>query len=1003
MIKLVNTPSFYSSLYEVADFCLQNSKDEIYIIVPDKLTLFMEKFIFEQMNTSASFNIKVSSLNRFAKKHFAIDKQNLITNAGSIILINKILDEHYAEFSIFKNKAYSFSYAENILSTINQLRASNITYQMMQGFSCKNEQLTNKIKDLQLIYEYYENGKAGKLDAAEMFLASALNISKNLGKEKFVFVGFDDFTAIEYSIIEMIAQNNEINIFNYKSKGNNKHIFNNEIYEQLKNIANKSVIGFEYLENEKKYAPLKDFLHNNLFGIKNEKYLLNDEEKIAIISGNGVDSELEFVARNIRHKVIDGEKFSNFGVAVYNLDAKISKIKEIFEKYEINYYIDNQFTLNKSVFYKFIVSILKYSLNGYDIVNLIDIINSPFFVLEETEKQKLTERLMFFNFGKIDKLNLGQEFDNSKNLLIEFLSCFDLKKTTKIEEFVKQTKNADEKLGFKHILDDLASNRTNLTEKIMLEKSNEMMYNLLDDIVSFYPTANLEKLYDVIVHISALVKFNNLPLTLDAVKIVDAENTMEIFENLYIVNCTSETAPSLKFDCGIILDDEIAQLNFKLSPTIAHINKLAKLRLYNLAMMFEKSLTITYSNNQSDLIKELTSKIEILTDYGKDNLPVTTNYSAKEYLAMSKWDLIEYLCKNDKKNLELLKNVNKNKEFLQISTENLKIFANFNKISASQLENYFKCPFNYFLNSILKIKERTTNDVSSIDVGNIIHNVLFEYYNKNKNVGDVRAFVKTKLESYLQNDEHLKLNANSPTITNLLEELIRIIDGLNYIDKNSLYEPYKFEYEFAGKNALQLKNISLVGKVDRIDKYNEVLRVIDYKSGLADASLKELFYGNKLQLFLYACAVENLGKVVGEFYLPLHNDYKKAESNPYALKGFYINDEQLVHALDVRLQPQQSSDIANIYLTSKMIAKKYDKQLKAGEMDNLKEYAKKVSENAVDEIRSGYIATSPNKDSKICSFCPYVHICMRATNNIKLRKTDDVKLESFKSKEDNNG
>ncbi len=1001
MIRLINTPSFYSSLYEVADFCLQNSTQEIYIIVPDKLTLFMEKFIFEQMGISSSFNIKVSSLNRFAKKNFAIDKQNQISSTGGIILINKILDEHYAELSIFKNKAYSFSYAENILNTINQLKASNITCDMMRGFSCKNEQLTNKIKDLQLIYEYYETEKAGKLDAADTFLASALSISKGLGNEKFVFVGFDDFTAIEYSIIEMIALKNEINIFNYKSKGNNKHIFNSEIYNQLKNIANKSVIGFEYIENEKQYSPLKQFLHNNLFGIKNEKFLASENDNIVIFSGNGVDSEIEFVAKNIRYQILKGSNFSNFGVAIYNLDAKISKIKEIFEKYEINYYIDNQFTLNKSIFYKFFVSILKYTLNGYDIVNLIDVINSPFFKLKDSEKQKLTERLLFFNYGKIDKLNLGQEFENSKNLLIKFLASFDIKKTTKIEEFIKKVRIVDENLGFKQILNDLANKNVNLTEKIMLQKSSEMLYNLLDDIVSFYPNASLEKLYDILVHVAGLVKFNNLPLTLDAVKIVDAENTMEIFDNLYIVNCTSETAPSLKFDCGIILDDEIAQLNFKLSPTIAHINKLAKLRLYNLATMFENSLTITYSNNQSDLIKELVNKIEIIADYGKDNLPIVHNYAAKEYIAMSKWDLIEYLCKNDKKNLELLKNINKNKEFLQISPENLKIFANFNKISASQLENYFKCPLNYFLNSILKIKERETNDISSIDVGNIIHIILYEYYKRNKNVGDINLFVQDEINRFLQTEEHLKLNSNSPTIVNLQQELIRIIDGLNYIDKNSLYLPFKFEFEFAGKNALQLKNISLIGKVDRIDKYNNFLRIIDYKSGMADASLKELYYGNKLQLFLYACAAENLGKVVGEFYLPLHNDYKKAEANPYSLKGFYINDEQLVHALDINLQPKQSSDIVNVYLTTKNVAMKKDKQLTSTEMENLKNYAKKVSENAVDEIRTGFIAASPNEDSKICSYCPYVHICMRATNNIKLRKSNDVKLESFKSEADN--
>ena len=38
---------------------------------------------------------------------------------------------------------------------------------------------------------------------------------------------------------------------------------------------------------------------------------------------------------------------------------------------------------------------------------------------------------------------------------------------------------------------------------------------------------------------------------------------MEIFKNYYIVNCTTDTAPNFKYDCGIIIDSEINQLNFK--------------------------------------------------------------------------------------------------------------------------------------------------------------------------------------------------------------------------------------------------------------------------------------------------------------------------------------------------------------------------------------------------------------------------------------------------------
>lgn len=1000
MIKVINTPSFYNSLFEVADFCRKHATDEVEIIVPDKLSLFMEKFIFEQLNISASFNIKVSTLNRFAKRNFVIDKENQISSLGGIILVNKILNEHLNEFEVFKNKAYSFSYAENVYNTINQLKASKILPEEMKNFNSKNVQLNGKIHDLQLVYEYYDNAKAGKLDAADAFLMSTFSVSVGAENKKIIFAGFDDFTAIEYSIIEELAKHCEVSVLNYFSKSSNKYIYNSEVFSQLKNIAYINELNFVVENGEHKSSELKEFLNSNIFGTANNKFAT--ENNIAIFSGNSVENEIELVARDIKNDVINGKKFGDFGVAIYNLEQNLDEIAEIFNKYEINYYLDIQFSINKSILYKFICSILKYQLNGYEIVNLIDIINSPFFEVDIAEKQKLIEKLLNFEYGNIKNLNLGENFGELKNSLVKFLKLFEFDSNTTVEKFVQTLKSADEVLNFDQILNNLANEKIDIKEQLMLKKSKEILFNMLSDITAFYADADMDKFLDIFLHVATLAKFNNLPLTLDAVKIVDANNNMEVFNNLYIVNCTSENAPSLKQDCGIILDSEIDELTFKnkLAPTIAHINRLSKLRLFNLASMFERGLTISYSRTPSDLVKEIYSKLELKTKKGIKPVPIICENNYEKYPALSYWDEVEYFCKNDKKNLKICEKTIKNKEFLQISNENLKIFNNFNTISASKLETYFKCPFNYFLNYILKITPREKNEISSLDVGNIIHEILYDYYKLNKQVGDVSEFCKNEIFKILDRDERLKSNANSPIIKNLIDELFRVIEGLNHIDEKSLFAPYKFEFEFKDDRALKLTNISVVGKVDRVDfdKDTNTMRIVDYKSGTADASLKELYFGNKLQLFLYALAMEQntKSKVVGEFYLPIHNDFKRETANNYSLKGFFVNDEKIVHAMDKDLMPQQRSDVVNITMTNQNIAHKYgDKELQSNEMDRLKNYAKLVSAQAVDEIKSGYIKPTPCQITNICSYCPYAHICMRSTANINYRLAGDVDIKSF--------
>jgi len=1002
MIKVLNVKSLYSALYQTVEFCRQNKQENIDIIVPDKLSLFMEKFLFERLNISASFKIKVSTLNRFAKKTCNVEKNKQISKQASIILIHKILNDNIDKLEVFKSKAYSFAYAEDIFKTIGQLKASKIGFEEMKTFSSKDEQLSNKIKDLAYVYEQYELNKAGLLDASDLFLMSTLSVANGKENSCLLFVGFDDFTAIEYSIIERLAIVAKVNIINYKSKSKNGYIYNHEIIDQLKSIAFINELPFEICDCESKTIGVKKFLEDNLYAITPNQYVLKDEI-VKLFAGNSFQEEIEFVARDIRNKILKGQRFDDFGVAIFNLEANTNKIKEIFEKYEINYYIDSEFLLSNSVLYKFFLNVLKYNLDGYSLSSLIDLINSPFFGLEQLKKREIILKLIARKFRGIVANNIDLEIDEeTKKSFIDFINNLILSKEEKIDCLVKRLKSIAN--DFDERLTVLASQ--NVERKLLINKSKEILFSLFDDIVKFNSNISLENFFDIFKNISSVAKINNLPLKLDAVKIVDANNMMEIFDELYLIGATQSSAPNLKFDCGIILDNEIDKLNFshKLSPTIAHINKLARLRLFNSVLMFENELNITYSNEKSDIVKELMEKLKVDTQAGLVDLCAISPFSFEKYVALSKWDYVDYLCKNDKNNKEIDKKILKNKQIMQISSENLKIFNDFEVVSATSLENYFKCPMYAFMTNILKIKPRLDVEILSLDIGNVLHEIMYKYYKRKKQVGDIYEFCKHEVFKCVEKEERLKLNADSPILINLIDEAVRVVNAVNYIDENSKFIPKYFEQEFKDSKALKLKNISIVGKVDRVDICEDMFRIVDYKSGRADASLKELYYGNKLQLFLYVCAMENVlnKRAVGTFYLPLHNAYTKELSNTYSLKGFYLAEDFVVKAFDKRLMAGMKSDIVNVALTKTESIRKTIgyKELDSNQINQLKTYAKTVSENAIEEIKSGYVAPSPSEVSKPCDFCPYVHICMKDTNSIEYRKANKINLESFKEVKD---
>lgn len=1008
MIRIINTQSLYEGLYKTVEFCKKYKNDDLDIVVPDKLSLFMERFLFEKLNLVSSFNIKVSTLNRFAKKNCFIAKDKQISKVGSILLIYKILNENSVDLEILRNRRYSFEYAEEIFNTITQLKASKISFDEMFMFDSQNEQLTKKIHDLAKIFQLYETYKAGLLDSSDLFLLSSLTVADNRENAKILFVGFDDFTAIEYTIIERLAISCEVNIINYYSKENNRYIYNNQVFDKLRNIAYINELQFDVVNEEtnKSEINLKQFLSNNLFGIKNDKFTIKNET-VKIYSGKDFRDEIEFVARIIRQKTFNGNQFSSSGVAVFDLQGKEEVIKEIFSKYEINYYIDSKFQLNQSIFYKFLLSLLKFNLEGYSLIHLIDLINSPFYDEKFEIKQMLIEKLSSIKFRgyKLSNIAVDENLIKAREKLQDFINLILIDKNTNISDLIKRLEKINEILRIEEILNEIANNKSEITDKIILNKSKEVVLNLLEDINRYYLDANLETVFDIYSHIASVVNINNLPQTLDAVKVIDANDCMEIFSDLYLVNCRFDNAPSLKFDCGIILDSEIAELNFKnkLSPTIAHINRLKKLELFNTSLMFEKNLTITYSHTMSDLIRELKQRLQVEIEGELIDLPALNDFSFGKYVALSKWDYIEFLSKNNKNHKFFINFYGNVKNFSQISSENKQIYDEMKTISASQLENYFKCPFYYFVYNILKIRPNIENDIQSLDVGNILHELLFVYYKKNKNVGDIYEFCKKQIFKIVDRDERLKINANSPTLINLIDEGVRVINGLNYIDENTLFKPLYFEFEFSNDKALHLNEVDLVGKIDRVDYYENLMRIVDYKTGKAEAGLKELFYGNKLQLFLYSVAMENVIKkhTIGGFYLPLHNSYTREIGNSYSLKGFFENDERVVHALDARLQPGDKSDIVNVKMNKDFVASRTlgYKELNNDEMNSLKKYSIELSNNAIKEIKSGYIEPTPSSLSKPCEYCPYAHICMRATNGIKYRQSKKILPSSFKGDE----
>ncbi len=207
--------------------------------------------------------------------------------------------------------------------------------------------------------------------------------------------------------------------------------------------------------------------------------------------------------------------------------------------------------------------------------------------------------------------------------------------------------------------------------------------------------------------------------------------------------------------------------------------------------------------------------------------------------------------------------------------------------SASRLESYGTCPFEFFVAYGLELEPREEAE-EGFDVrmlGSMLHKILEEHYSG--------VALKTAAEKVFA-DAPAEYGFRPTALwTQQQAELTRVlektVEALNEASQG--FTPHTMEARFGmGKPSLVLHtsagDVRLHGYIDRLDSAPDgSLRVIDYKAGSTAISASHLKEGRRLQLPIYAMAARDalgLGEVSGGFYWHI----QKAEASSLKLEKF---------------------------------------------------------------------------------------------------------------------
>ena len=919
---------------------------------------------------------------------------------------------------------------------------------------------------------------------------------------------FSGFTYQEYEVIkELIRLAKQVNIticideLNYAVNPDTDIYYSNKItLTKLLHLVEENNLQLEepveLKETHRYKTPELKHLSNNLYQTKSTTYNGN-VDNIGLFLAKNEYSEIEEVAKKIKKLVREeGLRYKDISIITKQLENYSSLVRVIFRQYDIPVFIDEKRDLNQNIIVQYILSIIEIVNSNFTSEAVFNYLKLGFSEFDKEEIFKLENYCTKWGIKqnkfkrdfniKAERENEKQEIERLNEIRKEIINpLIDLQIKIKEDKTAKgMAKNLYDFIQKQNIEEKIKNKIQKLEEKNLIELSKEyktsyeIVLDILDEMVNIF---NEDKMtVDKFGKILKIGLRNNglgkIPGTQDQVIFGDVDRSRSHkVKVVFIIGLNDGSFPSNNKSEGFFNDRDrevLKEDGLELAKgTIEQIYE-ENLNIYKTFTTAEEKIYLSYSSSDKDgkalrpsilinKIKKMFPKIEEESDvitkkYELVNNEITYEELIENIARLTKeekiddiWYLVYKYYKNQNKWNEKLEEDLKGLSYTNlpqnIKKESLqKLYGNTLNTSISRLERYRSCPFSYYLQYGLKLKEKEQLKIQSFNTGSFMHETIdkfFEYIRENKlelaelEEEDIFKIVSKIVEEELNLDKNFVFNSTAKYKV-LVRRLKKIVSkALKYIIETIIHSDFSVEgseIEF-GKNGkynpiiLELENgkkVEITGKIDRVDTASKedgkYLRIIDYKSSMKNIDLNEVFAGLQIQLITYADAICREEDVIpaGVFYFSLLEQMIKADKKMeeeeieeqirknFKMKGMIIADVKIIKMNDNTLKQGSSKLVPAAITKDGNIIEKWTKGVSSEEFKVLQDYIYETIKEISNEILSGKIDMKPyNKKGKTpCEYCSYKAICGFKSGQNKNEynyidtKTNDQILNEMKAK-----
>ncbi|MDY6367676.1 MAG: PD-(D/E)XK nuclease family protein, partial [Clostridia bacterium] len=766
----------------------------------------------------------------------------------------------------------------------------------------------------------------------------------------------------------------------------------------------------------------------------NPKYRIDKRtytDKIVHLKLKSPDAEAEHVAESVAKGVRQGLRYRDFTVGVPSTTEYGRKLKYHFELLSIPYFIDEKINPSCHPLVRLIFAYFDVFRKNFERKSVTDFYKNPLFC----EDKKLTDFMEVycnkfnvnydrfkkpFTLGEEDEVNKAENFRRELLTVLDKFNIFVLLDKLRVKEKVEEFTGKLSSVG-----ETVTSQVNAQVYDAVIRILNDMQRILSAWQTEFTGSKALTEMKNVFKSGIEALELSVIPQYGDAVYVGDYRKTaLARAKNLFALGLTS-SVPAVKDDVAVLSDDDIKALeneNLNIDPTVRIVNLRAKENFGVAMLAFSDKLYLSCpqvdGGGKKTVKSDFIAYVERLFDCRSGNGRSKNPNEPEPYLS-KRQGAISFAkdCRafaNGRINDESMKQAHAYREIfggdgtdkiLEKAKSELSPKYKLDGIevklpdysSPTKIEDFYDCPYKAFAARILRLKEKDDGSISAPIAGTFMHALFekyFESFDKIKDKATSDNVFNEALNKTIENPDFKKFfedKENGALIDRIISEAKKYCykSYLSLIEpndeENGSFVPIALEKKFSYK--LPETGFKLVGTVDRIDVLKQngkevkkdnkpTVRIIDYKSGKADASDKLLYVGKKLQLYLYAAAFE-ADFVAGLYYATVKDEYlAEKDKSDFMAIGKTVNDENII-----ALTEKEKEGTLPFAKTKFRANSSNEGLVSADVLKSCVKYAVTMCENAVKQISDGVMIASPY--SGACDYCKYKGLCGKAEKYVR--------------------